>query len=153
MANVYEKNYFTYRGRHYGYGTVVKLKPEIYKGIPCIEDCGGVMKFYEGLTSGIMRFCVITNDIRKRGSRDISISPDNAIESIITPVHVELRPVWEKALDNYHKADKNHRPDTFLGTLWYIIIMMGGALFYGRILIWVVATFVYFRYLVNRYRD
>jgi hypothetical protein len=153
VAYIYEKNYFTYQGKHYGYGTVVKLKPAIYRGISKIENCDGVMEFYEGLTSGVIRFCAITNDIRKKAARDVIISPEDAIEYIITPVYVELQPVWKKALVNYYQTDKDHRPDTFLGTLWYIIIMIGGALFYDRVLIWIIATIIYIRYLVNRYRD
>jgi hypothetical protein len=153
MARIYEKNYFTYRGKNYGYGTVVKLKPEMYRGIPKIENCNGVMEFYEGLTSGVVRVRIVTDDIRKKGGMDIMVSPEDAIECIITPVYAELRPTWEKALENYHKTDKYHRPDTFLGTLLYIIIMIGGTLFYDRILIWVVATIVYLRYMINKYRD
>ena len=48
MSHNYEKNWFEYKGRHYGYGTIVKLKPEVYKGMPIATKLGGIFKFVKG---------------------------------------------------------------------------------------------------------
>lgn len=154
MSYNYEKNWFEYQGRYYGYGTIVKLKPEVYRGIIRIEKREGKMIFVKGLTNGSMRFVGAYNP---DGWEKIGIygiwNPNEIIEYIIKPVYVELRPVWEDALKNYKSATPEHKHLTFPGTLWYAIIMIGGAIFNARWIIWIIATIIYFSYWINKYRD
>jgi hypothetical protein len=154
MSYNHEKNWFEYKGRHYGYGTIVKLKPEMYKGIIGIEKRNGIMKFTEGLTNGNMFFTGAHNpEGWSKVGRSGIWNPNDIIEYIVKPVYVELQPVWKKAVDNYSKAKPEHRHLAFTGTIWYIIVMIVGTLFYERWLIYIVATIIYWNYWVNKYRD
>lgn len=148
----YEKNYFTYKGVNYGYGTVVQLKLDYphYN----IKKCNGIAIFCKGNTSGILGF----KGMLPPGERNCIIGymdsmPEDIIDHIIEPVYVDVIPVWQVALNNYMHTDPDKRPDTFIGTLWYFVIMIGGTLFYDRVIIWIVATAMYFGYLINRYRN
>lgn len=153
MPKIYEQKYFSYQGKQYGYGTIVKLKSKIYRGITRIENCGGITEFCKGSTNGMYQFRIITNELHQKGGICIDTSLDDAIECIIKPVEVELQPVWENALENYRKMDKHQRPDTLLCTLWYIAAMLVTTIFKDRIGLWIIETFLYLRYLVNKYRD
>ena len=152
MPRVYEKNYFTYKGVHYGYGTVVKFKPEVYKGLAGATKLKGVFEFYEGLTNGYLKFKSTDKEVSKAGMMG-DWNPNDVIECIIKPVYVELQPVWKKALENYSKATPEHKHLAFPGTAIYIIVMLVGTLFNDRWLIYIAATIIYFNYWVNQYRD
>ena len=151
MAYNYEKNWFEYKGRYYGYGTIVKFKPEVYEGAHKATKLGGIFEFYEGWTSGWLSF-KSTDPTNFTGMGD-TWNPNDVIEYIVKPVYVELQPVWKKAVENYSKAPSEHKHLAFTGTVWYVIIMVLGALFYDRVLIWIAATIIYFVYWVNKYRD
>jgi hypothetical protein len=155
MAYNYEKNWFEYKGRYYGYGTIVKLKPEVYKGIPAIENkCKGIVKFKEGVTNGYLTFSgVYTTDTLLRPGFRGFWDPNDIIEYIVEPVYVELQPVWKKAVENYNKAAPEHKHLAFTGTIWYIAIMVIGTLFNDRLFIYIIATIIYWKYWVNKYRD
>ena len=152
MAYNYEKNWFEYQGRYYGYGTIVKLKPEMYRGLSGAIKIGGFFEFCSGSTSGWIHFKSAKPEISKVSIGDIW-NPNNVIEYIVKPVYVELQPVWKKAVENYSKESPEHKHLAFPGTLWYIAIMITGTLFYGRILIWIIATIIYGVYWTNKYRD
>lgn len=155
MAYNYEKNWFEYKGRYYGYGTVVKLKPEVYKGTAHVDrKCEGVVKFESGTTSGFMYFRGVDKQtgLACPGLHG-SWNPNDIIEYIVEPVYVELQPVWKKAVENYSQAAPEHKHLAFPGTLWYIVIMIVGTLFYDRVLIWIMATIIYGSYWVNKYRN
>ena len=150
----YEQNWFEYKGRYYGYGTIVKLKPEVYRGIIGVERRKGVMKFTEGLTNGNMRFVGAYN---LEGWSKTGISgvwnPNNIIEYIIDPVYVEPQPAWKQAIQNYKNAPSEHKHLAFPGTIVYIAVLVVGVLFHERILIWVMATIIYCGYWINKYRN
>lgn len=151
MAYNHEKNWFEYKGRYYGYGTIVKLKSSVFKGVESIEECcNGIMKFTSGLTNGYIKFLAVYK-------RQYAISgvwnPNDIIEYIVEPVYANLQPVWKNAVDNYKNAEPEHKHLAFPGTLWYIAAMVVGTLFYDRVLIYIAATIIYGVYWVGKYRD
>ena len=48
------RNYFDFRGKRYGVGTIVKIKPEEYGCGRQIKRCNGIAKFVGGLDSVIL---------------------------------------------------------------------------------------------------
>ena len=153
MARFYEKKHFTYRGKCYGYGTIVKLKPEVYEGLVRIGNCGGIMEFHKGQTNGHYEFRTITDDIYKKSCIYLKEPMENSIEYIVKPVEVVPQPAWQNALENYAKTPKGTRPDVTQGTVIYIAVLLLTALFKDRIGLWVLETILYIIYLINAYRD
>lgn len=153
MSRLYEKKYFTFRGKNYGYGTVVKLKKEAYQGRPRIESCDGVLEFYEGLSNGICKFRIVTDDIYKKSSMLLNEPLENSIECIVKPIEVIPQSAWQNALENYAKTPKGTRPDVTQGTIIYIVALVFTAIFKARIGLWILETILYIIYLINAYRD
>ena len=151
MVRNYEKNWFEYKGRYYGYGTIVKFKPEIYKGMSYIPKLNGVLEFCNGSTNGWISFKSTDPSIKCRMAN--YWNPNDVIEYIIKPVYVTLQPVWKNAVKNYNEAAPEHKHLAFPGTLWYIAAMIVGTLFNARLLIWIMATIIYGIYWINQYRD
>ena len=153
MAYNHTRNYFDFQGKRYGVGTIVKLKPEEYGCGRNIERCNGIAKFVGGLDSGYIKF----SGIVPLGAAYCGIGwvakPEDKIEEIIEPVYYEYKPIWKIALDNYRDTPKNRRADIAPGTIIYIAVMLVGSIFYARIGIWILATILYLRYLINIYRD
>ena len=148
-----KRNYFDFHGVRYGVGTVVKLKLDCNGNLREIERCGGIARFVGGFESGLLTFSgvepvgYIPCNIGIRGN------PDNKIEEIISPVYYEHKPSWQIALDNYQKTPKGCRRDIAPGTVLYIATMLVGSIFKGNFIIWIVATLIYMRYLINIYLD
>ena len=153
MAYNHTRNYFYYKGKCYGVGTVVKIKPETYGSGREIERCNGVAKFVGGLDSGYLKFSGIVPPGDSYCGIAIMTNPEDRIEKIIEPVYYEYKSTWQVALDNYKKTPKNCRADIAPGTIFYIVAMVVGTIFKARVGIWILATIIYIRYLVNMYRD
>lgn len=153
MSRLYEKKHFTYRGKSYGYGTVVKLKPEVYQELVHISNCDGVLEFYEGLSNGICKFRVVTYDISKKSSIHLKEPLENAIEYIVEPVEIVPQPTWQNALENYARTPKGTRPDVTQGVIIYIVFLLLTAIFKDRVGLWIIETILFVIYLINAYRD
>lgn len=153
MAYNHTRNYFDFQGIRYGPGTVVKIKLEPYGSRREIERCGGVARFVEGYDSGYLKF--VGDPLEGCLPCNISIrtNPDDRIEQIITPVYYEYKPAWQTAVDNYKNTHPARRPDIAPGTILYIAAMVIGAIFKGNWVIWIIATFMYVKYLIDIYRD
>ena len=153
MTYNHTRNYFDFRGQRYGVGTIVKLKSEEYGCGRNIQRCHGIAKFVGGLESGYIKF----SGIVPLGSEYCGIgwvaNPEDKIEEILEPVFYDNKPIWEVAMNNYSKTPPARRADIAPGTILYIVAMLVGAIFNGRILIWIMATFFYLKYLVDIYRD
>ncbi len=153
MAYNHTRNYFDFRGKRYGVGTIVKLKSEEYGCGREIQRCHGIAKFVGGLESGYIKF----DGIVPLGERYCGIGwvakPEDKIEAIIEPVYYEYKPTWQIAMENYSKTPKHSRADTAPGTILYIAAMLVGSIFKGNWVIWIIATCVYLKYLVDIYRD
>ena len=153
MSYNHTRNYFDFKGRRYGVGTIVKLKSEEYGCGREIKRCNGVAKFVGGLESGYIKFSgVIPPGAGYCGIGWVA-KPEDKIERIIEPVYYENKATWQIALENYQKTPKYCRADIAPGTIIYISAMIAGAIFNGKILIWIMATYFYLRYLINIYRD
>ena len=87
----------------------MKLKPEVYQGLVRISNCDGVLEFYEGLSNGICKFRVVTDDISKKSSIHLKEPLENAIEYIVEPVEIVPQPTWQNALENYARTPKGTR--------------------------------------------
>ena len=153
MPRFYEKKHFIYKGKYYGYGTVVKLKPEVYDGLVRIGKCGGIMEFHKGQTNGHYEFRIVTDDIYQRSCIFLKDPLENSIEYIVKPVEVVPQPAWQNALENYAKTPKGTRPDVTQGVVIYIAVLLLTAIFKDRIGLWILETIVFLVYLVNAYRD
>jgi hypothetical protein len=153
MSRSYEKKYFTYQGKYYGYGTVVKLKPEAYAGLVRIENCGGIMEFHKGYTNGNYQFRIVTDDIYQKSSIFLKDPLENSIGSIVKPVEVVPQSAWQNALENFSKTPQGTRPDVKQGTIIYIAVLLLTAIFKDRVGLWILETIVYVIYLINAYRD
>ena len=84
---------------------------------------------------------------------DLCIYVDDRIEEIITPVYYEYKPTWQVALNNYQNTHPARRPDIAPGTVMYIAAILVGAIFKGNWIIWIIATCIYAKYLIDIYRD
>lgn len=153
MAYNHTRNYFDFRGKRYGVGTVVKIRPEPYGSRREIERCNGIAKFVGGLESGYLKFSGVVPLGQPYCGIAVTTNPDDRIESIIEPVYYDNKTVWQVAMDNYSKTPPARRADIAPGTILYIAAMLVGTIFNGRIIIWVLATLFYLKYLVNIYRD
>lgn len=153
MAYNHTRNYFDFQGKRYGIGTIVKLKSEEYGCGRNIERCNGIAKFVGGLESGYIKFSGIIPPGTGYCGIGWVAKPEDKIEKIIEPVYYENKPIWQIAMENYQKTPKNCRADIAPGTIIYIAVMLVGSIFYARIGIWILATILYLRYLINIYRD
>jgi hypothetical protein len=57
----------------------------------------------------------------------------------------------EKLKESYIYSDHPSTMENGTATFFYIIIMLVGIIFIGRLLIWVTASIIYFRF-INRYK-
>ena len=154
MGYNHTQNYFFYRDKMYGVGTVVKIKPGgKYTSQQELKRCNGIAKFEKGLSSGYFDFVGIMPPGSRRCGLVVCGNLDDRIEEIIEPVYYEYKPIWQVAMGNYQKTPKTCRADIAPGTIFYIAALLVGALFKGAIAIWIIATFFYIKYLVNIYRD
>jgi hypothetical protein len=153
MAYNHSRNYFDFHGKRYGVGTIVKLKPEKYGCGRNIERCGGIAEFIGGLDSGYIKF----KGVVPLGAPYCGIgwvaNPEDKIEEILEPIYYDNIPLWRIAADNYSKTPPARRPDIAPGTILYVTAMLVGIIFNARILIWIVATIIYAKYLIDIYRD
>lgn len=154
MAYNHTRNYFDFQGRRYGVGTVVKIKlGGKHTSQREVKRCNGVAKFIGGLDNGYLKFSGVVPPGTGFCGIAIFDNPENNIENIIEPVLYDNKPTWQIAMDNYSKTHPARRADIAPGTILYIAAMIVGAIFKGKVLIWIVATYLYLKYLVDIYRD
>ena len=158
------QGYFVYKGVAYGVGTKILLSdlanPDIHT-IPrrktSKEVKGMPYTFTGGSTNGVFNFSWYEDGYEQYYSQHYCYGRatlrniDMEILKIVDPVYVELVPWQKNALDNMFSG--NMHPDIFGGVLTYIIVMIGGAIFFDRLLIWVFATVVFVIWLLNQYRS
>lgn len=154
MAYNHTRNYFDFKGKRYGIGTIVKIRPGgMYTSLREIVRCGGIAKFEGGFESGYLNFSGIIPPGTGYCGLAVFGNPEDSIEAIIEPVYYENKPIWQIAAENYQKTPKSCRADISPGTILYVTAMLVGIIFKARIFIWILATFFYIRYLVDIYRD
>ena len=149
---VYSKDYFTYKGVAYGVGTKVLLSE-----IGCRKHCVSQTnkdKFHVFMFSSSDGRCTFNwMDERgwKYGRSDVTIhNLDEDIKAIVEPIYVECVSWQQKALNNM--LNKTVAPDLFGGIFLYVIVMIVGALFIDRLLIWAFTTVIFVCWLLNQYR-
>ena len=154
MSYNHTKNYFDFKGKRYGVGTLVKIKPGgTYTSKREIERCNGIAMFKNGLESGRFYFSGVIPPGTVYCGLVVCGNLEDSIEEILDPVYYEYKPTWQIAKDNYKNTPKNRRADISPGTILYETAMLVGIIFNARIIIWIVATILYLRYLINIYRD
>lgn len=157
------QGYFIYKGVAYGVGTKVLLSDTVnplIHTIPQRKTVEEVKKmphtFKWGATNGYFNFDWYEDGYNQSCHQYYCYSQvtihniDEDIKEIVEPVYVKLVPWQKKALDNM--LNGYVKPDIFGGVLLYIVSMVVGALFYSRLLIWVVATVIFVIWLLNQYR-
>lgn len=150
LNNKFEReDYFIYHGVAYGPGTIVLFSDGLNysnkrKNIPHI--------FTSGFKDGYKGFQV-KDDSTKNGVRgDIHIyNPDKEIEQIIYPVLFKKTSWQKRALDNM-VSGKFHA-DIFGGVVIYLAVMVVGAIFRDRWLLWIAATIIFINWVLNQYRS
>ena len=120
-----------YQGKCYDVGTKVRFYKHGDSYIPPIN--GEVEKFIKGWVyirgeNGVLY-----------SFKPISRNFDCIIVEILEPVYYE-----EPPKTNVRKGVYPSENDIFIGWVWYILIMVVGTIFNARLLIWVVATAVFF---------
>ena len=150
---MYRTDYFIYKNVAYGVGTKVRFNNSVkvdYYHRPYSKT--PIFEFVTGFDNGEKRFKYVTSDnvCRANVMLQTNNSLDDAIKEIVKPVYVELVPWQKQALSNM--VNKTVSPDVFGGVLIYIVVMLVGALFISRLLIWVFATVVFIIWLLNQYR-
>lgn len=148
----YRKEYFIYKGVAYGIGTTILLSEEgckkhyiaqKYKDKP--------YTFMFGDSSGKCVFNWIDERGGKFGASGVVIQNfEEDVGKIISPVYVQLVSWQAKAIDNM--INKKVSPDIFGGVLLYIMVMIVGAIFIDRWLIWIGATAAFILWLLEQYR-
>lgn len=82
----------------------------------------------------------ISTNLLKAGRNNKGVS----ISKIIEPHYYRPTPREMNAIDKF-KVNGGPKPiDTSFGTLIYIVVMIGGAIFKDRIILWIFATIIYF---------
>ena len=150
---IYNENYFIYKGVSYGVGTKVVFTDNVYKNIYNAKAKNQPHTFIRGSNTGWKGF-YWEDEASLRPKiyfNNISIyDPDNEIMEIVKPVYVELVPWQQNAWDNM--IHKKVTPDVFGGCLLYVMAMIVGTIFVDKLLIWTFATVLFIIWLLNQYR-
>ena len=149
---VCDSGYFTYKGVHYGIGTIVLITEDACrKYLISPQNQSKSYTFTCGVVGSWYSFSWIHEDGWKHGRSDITLhNPDEEIAEIIYPVYVELVPWYQVAVDNM-KSNKV-QPDIFGGALLYIIVLLVALIFKDTFVIWTFATIIFIIWLFNQYR-
>lgn len=146
------RGYFIYKGVAYGKGTKVLFTEKVYnKPHFNIKHKDKPHTFIWGSKDGYLGFAWIHKGGPKYGRSDVGVyNPDEEIAEIVDPVYVE--PIsWKKQAMNNMLSEDVH-PPIFGGVLIYVVIMLVGAIFNSRWLIWIFGTAIFIWWLLNQYR-
>ena len=117
-----------YKGKCYDVGTRLKYKTDKW--------CDGFEGTIEWISHNVFYVRLIDGSGRQLSKM---YSLDNIIVEIIEPVYYE-----EPPKKNVRRGVYPSENDIFVGWVWYILIMVVGTIFNARLLIWIVATAVFF---------
>lgn len=128
-----EYKYLYYKGQYYDVGTKVKLKTR-WSGV--VET---IFLGYETYDCYLER---------------ASANPDDYIVEIIEPVYYVPPEKQEGEKSNVFmrtgSGSWNSDDDIFHGLLLYIAVMLVGTIFKDRLLIWIIATWVFFSWKAKK---
>lgn len=150
---VRSENYFIYKGVEYGIGTTVIFTDEVYQYVYNANARYQPHTFVAGSNTGWKGFSWQDDKIPRPKIYCNNIStynPDKDIKEIVTPVYAQRISWQQQAIKNM--ADGKVYADVFGGALLYIVIMIVGAIFVDRWLIWIFSTVVFIIWLLNQYR-
>ncbi len=116
-----------YKGKCYDVGTRLKFKTSKW--------CEGLEGTIEWISHNVFYVRLIDGSGRQLSKM---YSLDNTIIEIIEPVYYEEKP---QEIDNRVYPSMG---DIDIGWVWYILVMIVGVIFNARLLIWIVATVVFF---------
>ena len=158
-------SYFLYKGTAYGKGTKVllaeKTKPMISFPLGSEQNIEEIKNkphiFNNGFADG--RYNFIWNecegnkwDYKYHTRSQVFINdPDEEIAKIIEPVYIKIVPWQEKSINNMISGELHS--DVFGGCLIYIVIMLVGAIFNARWMIWIFATIIFIIWLLNQFKS
>lgn len=146
-------DYFIYHGVAYGVGTKVILSDEFAskysykrKNIPHI--------FTASYSDGYNIFYMQDDGTKSCLKSSIGIDNyDEDIKEIVYPVYANIQHTsWQKQAINNMMSGKFHA-DIFDGVVIYLAVMVVGAIFKDRWLLWIAATIIFINWVLNQYRS
>ena len=118
--------FLRYRGKCYDVGTMLRFKHNL-----CVY-VGTIQRFtHNGM------WLLVNTGSEYYLSRIYSL--DNVILEIIIPVYCE-----EPTLIYTNNKELPSEDSIFIGWVWYVVIMVGAFIFKERLMIWVIATIIFF---------
>lgn len=143
-------NYFEFNGKLYGTGTKIEFEEEYLNGFFPYSLTGNVAIFEYGHRG---RDYIACKDVAANIYGEVSnfMVPKRYIKRIIKSVPYQEPSAIGSAINNW-AGDKKH-PDTFNATLWYLVIMAFLVIVNNGWLYMIIATIVYFMYLIDKYKD
>lgn len=132
------ENFLKYKGECYDVGTVLKFRVRGMMHFATLQPKIGIIEKFEENT------CFIKDDFSRIYTiPTISQSQINDNEYIIEIIE----PVYYNPPEQIQLVNNRNVPpawDVEIGWIWYIIIMIVGTIFNDRLLIWIVASVVFF---------
>lgn len=125
------KKYLYFQGKYYDVGTKVLIKTH-WSGVQEATFDGWTGYPFRGEGTW--------------GYDYYQFNVDKYIVDIIEPIEVNLKPI------NVNNKDCPPDWDVEIGWIWYILIMVVGTIFNARLLIWIVATVVFFSWKKGFFR-
>ena len=125
--------FIRYKGQCYDVGTKLRFKAYAYGYYCGIKE--GIIEKFIGTTAYIKGD---DNVLYEYSTTKWLVDFDKVIIEIIEPIYYKPEKL---------APTKNNCPDPWdieIGWIWYIIIMVVGAIFKDRLLIWIIATAVFF---------
>lgn len=146
-------DYFIYHGVAYGPGTKVILSDEFAskysykrKNIPHI--------FTASYSDGYNIFHIQDDSTKSGLGNSIEVcNYDEDIKEIVYPVYANKQhTLWQKQAINNMMSGKFHA-DIFGGVVIYLAVMIVGAIFKDRWLLWIAATIIFINWVLSQYRS
>ena len=140
--------YFEFKGVKYGVGTIAKVPRTLdLRWLPKDK----IMKEAEFVGGGYFVFSNSSGSIHLYGERGLSGKYEEYIE-IIKPVYYQ-EPEPSKQQNIFFRTGSGSwdaHNKVCIGFVWYVLVMFLAIIFKDRLIIWVIATIVYFLWKANK---
>lgn len=124
------RNCLEYRGQKYDVGTVLLINTQSFGTqrvtITYCKSMGVHYRTEDGIPGQFYKYDNL----------------DKIILDIIEPIYYQ-EIVYQRLSNN---ANSPPKWEVDIGWIWYLLIMIGGAIFQAKVLIWIVATIIFFKW-------
>ena len=142
-----QKDYFVYNNCKYGAGTIVQLKMlDVY-----------TKSFY--YIEAVFRYVLDDNQYVLTANGELKVFGTDAFFNILTCVLTPVQYVnsaKQNKIPQKKKAtfsEELNIDGLFIAWIWYIFIMLVGTIFFGRIIIWITASAIFFNYRKGKLKE